>query len=213
MYTHTNSGVPSWSSQNVVTRPLMGARSRSIRPPRPGPPSSFHEPDAPDRHSGRRGASPLADKANRGWRAGLRLPERKRQVGGTRAPRRSLRHHDGIQRGIHFAGPPHWADVDGSRVKASRRGTWTLPSTSARNVKWVRLEAAEWFGSARHSSGRSQFIQRVFTFGGQPPRNGSPADGDTVTVPYTALYVFWARRNSNERISDATARQRLWLYA
>jgi hypothetical protein len=96
----------------------------------------------------------------------------------------------GIQRGIHFAGP-HWADADGSRVKGTSPVAVDAPVDPARNVKWVRLEAAERFGSAKTLFAHVTFIQRVFTYGGQAPANLTPADGDTVSVPYTALYVFW----------------------
>lgn len=99
----------------------------------------------------------------------------------------------GIQRGIHFAGP-YWADADGSRVKGKKSGEVDAPVDSARNVTWLRLDAVEWFGSARTLFRQVTFIQRVFTYGGQPPTNWTPADGDTVSVPYTALYVFWATK-------------------
>jgi hypothetical protein len=99
----------------------------------------------------------------------------------------------GMQRGIHFVGP-YWADADGSRVKARLSGEVPAPVDSARNVKWLRLQAVEWFGSAKTLLRQVTFIQRVVTYGGQPPSNGDPVDGDTVSVPYTALYVFWARK-------------------
>ena len=57
-----------------------------------------------------------------------------------------------------------------------------------------QARGVEWLGSAKTLFQHVTFIQRVFTFGGQPPSNGSPADGDTATVPYTALYVFWAKK-------------------
>jgi hypothetical protein len=99
----------------------------------------------------------------------------------------------GIQRGIHFAGP-YWADADGSRVRATKSGEVDAPVDSARNVKWLRLDAAETIGSAKTLFTHVTFIQRVFTYGGQPPTNCTPADGDTVSVPYTALFVFWAKK-------------------
>jgi hypothetical protein len=99
----------------------------------------------------------------------------------------------GVQRGIHFAGP-HWADSDGSRVRAQASGSVDAPVDPARNVKWVRLDALEKFGSATTIFSKVTFIQRVFTYRGQPPLNLTPADGDTVSVPYTALYVFWAAK-------------------
>lgn len=98
----------------------------------------------------------------------------------------------GVQRGIHFAGP-YWADADGSRVKGKLSGEVASPVDSARNVKWLKLDAVEWFGSAKTLFRQVTFIQRVVTYGGQPPANYEPSEGDTVSVPYTALYVFWAR--------------------
>ena len=99
----------------------------------------------------------------------------------------------GIQRGIHFAGP-YWADADGSRVRGKLSGDVDAPVDSARNVKWLRLDGVENFGSAQTIFRQVTFIQRVVTYGGQPPANGAPADGATASVPYTALYVFWAKK-------------------
>jgi hypothetical protein len=33
--------------------------------------------------------------------------------------------------------------------------------------------------------------ERVLTYGGQAPSPTGPCNGDTASVPYTALYVFW----------------------
>jgi hypothetical protein len=98
----------------------------------------------------------------------------------------------GVQHGIHFAGP-YWADADGSRVKGKLSGQVDAPTDSNRNVKWLKLDAVENFGSNNNIFHQVAFIQRVFTYGGQPPSNWDPTDGDTVSVPYTALYVFWAQ--------------------
>jgi hypothetical protein len=99
----------------------------------------------------------------------------------------------GVQRGIHFAGP-YWADADGSRVKGQLSGDVAAPVDSARNVKWLKLDAVEWFGCAEGIFSQVTFIQRVVTYGGQAPSNWQPTGGDTVSVPYTALYVFWAAK-------------------
>ncbi|MGH3777501.1 MAG: DUF3455 domain-containing protein [Pseudonocardiaceae bacterium] len=97
----------------------------------------------------------------------------------------------GVQHGIHFAGP-YWTDTDGSRVKAKASGETEAPIDSARNIKWLRLEAVEKFGRDNDVLSQVTFIQRVLTDGGQPPPKGEPVNGcDTVSVPYTALYVFW----------------------
>ncbi|MGH3788717.1 MAG: DUF3455 domain-containing protein [Pseudonocardiaceae bacterium] len=97
----------------------------------------------------------------------------------------------GVQHGVHFVGP-FWTDVDGSRVKAKVSGESDAPTDSARNVKWLRLEAVENFGSNSDVFREVTFVQRVLTHGGQPPSTREPTEGcDTVSVPYTALYVFW----------------------
>jgi Protein of unknown function (DUF3455) len=100
----------------------------------------------------------------------------------------------GFQRGIHFAGP-FWTDADGSRVKAKPSGEVDAPVDAERNIKWLRLEAVENFGSNDDVLRQVTFIQRVLTYGGQPPSIREPAEGcDTVSVPYTALYVFWGQQ-------------------
>ncbi|MGH3900560.1 MAG: DUF3455 domain-containing protein [Pseudonocardiaceae bacterium] len=100
----------------------------------------------------------------------------------------------GIQRGIHFAGP-YWTDADGSRVKAKASGEADAPTGSDRNITWLRLETAEKFGSNDDVLGQVTFIQRVLTDGGQPPPKWEPATGcDTLSVPYTTLYVFWGQK-------------------
>ncbi|MGH3888975.1 MAG: DUF3455 domain-containing protein [Pseudonocardiaceae bacterium] len=105
------------------------------------------------------------------------------------------------QRGIHFATEtgPNWADADGSRTSGLWPGGARLivavdapaPADPTRDVRWLKVEAAQNFGSNGVFSGVT-FIQRVLTFGGQAPP--SCTAGTTVSVPYTALYIFWAPR-------------------
>ncbi len=100
----------------------------------------------------------------------------------------------GVQHGIHFAGP-YWTDVDGSRVKAMVSGETNAPVDSEQNIKWLRLEAAEKFGGNDDVLSQVTIIQRVLTRGGQPPPARQPTEGcTTVSVPYTALYVFWGQK-------------------
>jgi Protein of unknown function (DUF3455) len=100
----------------------------------------------------------------------------------------------GVQHGIHFAGP-YWTDADGSRVKAKVSGETNAPIDSEQNIKWLRLEAVEKFGENGDILSQVTFIQRVFTRGGQPPPARQPIEGcTTVSVPYTALYVFWGQK-------------------
>ncbi|MGH3974408.1 MAG: DUF3455 domain-containing protein [Pseudonocardiaceae bacterium] len=100
----------------------------------------------------------------------------------------------GVQHGVHFAGP-YWTDVDGSRVKAKVSGETNAPIDSERNIKWLRLEAVEKFGSNDDVLSQVTFIQRVLTLGGQPPSTQQPTEGcATLSVPYTALYLFWGSK-------------------
>lgn len=95
----------------------------------------------------------------------------------------------GVQQGIHFVGP-YWADSAGSRVKGQVTGRADAPNKDT-DVPWLKLDVIERFGSADLSLQRATFIQRVLTYGGQAPSATGPSDGDTVGVPYTALYTFW----------------------
>lgn len=100
----------------------------------------------------------------------------------------------GVQHGIHFTGP-YWTDTDGSRVKAKVSGEADAPIDNERNIKWLRLETVEKFGSNNDVLGQVTFIQRVLTDGGQPPSTWEPTKGcDTLSVPYTTLYVFWGQK-------------------
>jgi len=103
----------------------------------------------------------------------------------------------GLQQGIHFAGP-FWTDTDGSRVKAKASGEADSPTDGQTNVKWLKLEAVESFGGDKDVLRQVTFIQRILTKGGQPPSTQELAEGcDTVSVPYTALYVFWGPKERN----------------
>jgi hypothetical protein len=107
-----------------------------------------------------------------------------------REPQANLYHIEtGAQRGIHFVGP-YWADSEGSRVKGQVSGRVDAPLKES-DVPWLRLDVVERFGNADLTLQRTAFIQRVLTYGGQAPSSTGPSNGDTASVPYTALYVFW----------------------
>lgn len=102
------------------------------------------------------------------------------------------------QRGIHFVGTrpgtAQWADADGSRVVAEvvARVDAPPPADPTRDIQWLKVETIEEgnFGTGVFSD--VTFIQRVLTFGGQAPP--SCESGTTVSLPYTTLYIFWARQ-------------------
>lgn len=100
------------------------------------------------------------------------------------------------QRGIHFVGPrprtAQWMDLDGSRVIAEVDAPIDAPPPAdpTKDIRWLRLKAIEHFGNGRFAT--VSFIQRVLTYGGQPP--SSCADSATTSQPYTTLYIFWEPR-------------------
>jgi Protein of unknown function (DUF3455) len=100
------------------------------------------------------------------------------------------------QRGIHFVGPElktaQWADADGSRVVARVLAAVDAPAPAdpTQDVQWLKLEAFQNFGTGVFSD--VTFVQRVLTFAGQAP--SSCDTGATISLPYTALYIFWASR-------------------
>ena len=112
-----------------------------------------------------------------------------------REPQADLYDLDTItQRGIHFVGPEtgtaQWADADGSRVVASvvARVDAPPPADPTQDVQWLKAEAFPPLGTGVFRD--VAFIQRVLTYGGQPP--ASCDIGTTISCRYTALYIFWA---------------------
>jgi hypothetical protein len=99
-------------------------------------------------------------------------------------------------RGIHFVGPEpgtaQRADADGSRVVARvvERVPASPPADPTRDVAWLKVPAETTFGVGGIFASVT-FIQRVLTYGGQPP---SSCDSTTIGVPYTTLYIFWGQR-------------------
>ena len=61
------------------------------------------------------------------------------------------------------------------------------PADPTRDVAWLKVKAEKTFGIGGVFAGVT-FIQRVLTYGGQPPQS---CDSTTIGVPYTTLYIFW----------------------
>jgi hypothetical protein len=100
------------------------------------------------------------------------------------------------QQGIHFVGPEprtgQWSDADGSRVVARVIAAVDAPAPAdpTKDAQWLKVEAFQNFGAGVFSD--VTFVQRVLTYGGQAPP--SCKNNTTVIVPYTTLYIFWARQ-------------------
>ncbi|MFC7545883.1 DUF3455 domain-containing protein [Plantactinospora sp. GCM10030261] len=84
----------------------------------------------------------------------------------------------------HFAGPSWQSRRDGSLVTATRVASSPRPGA----IPELLLEVAARSGAGILS--RADYISRLFTSGGLAP-TGSCVPGETVRVPYGAVYVFW----------------------
>ena len=91
---------------------------------------------------------------------------------------------DGKTVGRHYAGPS-WELLDGSVVvgKAVARA----PGAKETDIPWLKLEVSDRRGSGALETVTT--IQRVNTKGGQA-QGPCPKEGDFLSVPYSADYVF-----------------------
>ena len=84
----------------------------------------------------------------------------------------------------HFAGPTWQSLRDGSAVTATKEAGVDRAGT----IQELRLRVTSHTGSGVLSN--ADYINRLFTSGGVAPASGCTA-GETVSVPYGAVYVFW----------------------
>ncbi|WP_436521189.1 DUF3455 domain-containing protein [Actinoplanes sp. HUAS TT8] len=84
----------------------------------------------------------------------------------------------------HFAGPSWQSVRDGSLVTAKKESGVPRAGT----IDELRLVVTSHTGSGVLS--KADYINRLFTSGGVAPKTSCTA-GQTVQVPYKALYVFW----------------------
>jgi hypothetical protein len=102
-----------------------------------------------------------------------------------KAPDAKLLDSAGNQIGTHFAGPT-WKLTDGSEVKG--KAIANQPSPDAGSVAWLLLEAIPGSGQGKLAS--VAYIRRTNTHGGVAPNE--VCTGDTLSVPYSADYTFYA---------------------
>ena len=87
--------------------------------------------------------------------------------------------------GIHHGGPT-WISNSGGLVIGKREFDCAPDPNS---IAWLRLRADEVDGVGMFSD--TTFIQRVNTSGGKAPANPGEYDGQPISVPYTAEYLFY----------------------
>ena len=89
------------------------------------------------------------------------------------------------QVGIHYAGP-FWESNSGSSIKAVKIKEC---SPDANAIPWLLLQATLTNGPGAFSS--VTFIHRVYTTGGKAPTYNGSVEGQSVEIPYTAVYYFY----------------------
>ena len=103
-----------------------------------------------------------------------------------RAPEASLYNANNRNVGKHYGGPT-WEAHDGSRVVGEVRARADSPDPNA--IPWLLLSLRQ-TGTPGLLS-RTKSVQRVETEGGKPPAScGAGEAGQTLRVPYQAVYVF-----------------------
>lgn len=106
-----------------------------------------------------------------------------------KAPEATLLNGAGTPVGTHYAGPT-WEAKDGSKGVGEVQARADSPNPTA--IPWLLLRAKSTSGSG--TLGRTTFIHRLDTVGGQAPAGGcdaSKADSET-RVDYSATYYFYA---------------------
>lgn len=107
------------------------------------------------------------------------------------APAADLSDRSGKDVGRHYAGPT-WEGDDGSKVVGEVVAHDSGPAPTA--VSWLLLRAKS--NAGKGIFGRTRFIQRLHTIGGQAPSGScdSTHAGERSRVAYSADYYFYAAR-------------------
>jgi hypothetical protein len=102
-------------------------------------------------------------------------------------PRATLTDQRGEAVARHYAGPT-WEAPDGSKITGKVSARADAPDKGA--VAWLLLTAQSAGTPGRFDQVRA--VQRLYTSGGAAPAAACPHIGESLEVPYRAMYVFWA---------------------
>jgi hypothetical protein len=107
-----------------------------------------------------------------------------------REPAALLFDHGRHVAGIHYRGPT-WTSRDGSTVVGAVPPVASVPAPRPGAIPWLLFKAASAQGDG--VLGAVDYIQRLKTAGGvAPPGPCDPDEDATISVPYRALYRFYA---------------------
>lgn len=113
------------------------------------------------------------------------------------APEADLFDAAGKKVGRHYAGPTWESDLDGSKVVAAVKARADGPQADA--IPWLLLSATQ--ASDGGLLGKVRSVQRIDTRGGRAPAGGCSV-GETLKVPYTAVYSFSRAQRARDGESE-----------
>ena len=124
---------------------------------------------------------------------GVQIYEAKAQANGALGwslvgPDAKLEALDGQLVGLHSLGP-RWKANDGSEVKAIKPPLQNWKSPDPKSAAWLLLEVSS-EGNGLFSG--VQYVARVSTIGGAAPSEAPTQAGEEKSVPYRAVYLFFA---------------------
>jgi hypothetical protein len=102
------------------------------------------------------------------------------------APEADLFDASGKKVGRHYAGPTWESSDDGSKVVGTVRARADSPDPDA--IPWLLLGVAGGPGQGMFAGVTS--VQRIETRGGKAPASACAQIGETLKVPYSAVYSF-----------------------
>jgi hypothetical protein len=103
-------------------------------------------------------------------------------------PKATLTDQRGETVAQHYAGPT-WEATDGSKITG--KVTARADASEKGAIPWLLLTAESAGKPGRFDQVRA--VQRLYTSGGAAPASSCPTIGQSLEVPYRALYVFWAQ--------------------
>lgn len=104
-----------------------------------------------------------------------------------KAPEAELKSLTGEVLGKHFEGPT-WSLNDGSELMGSLPPLKAVSAPNRQDIAWLLIAAKSRNGAGILSS--ADYVLRIATAGGTPPREAPKSATDTARVKYRATYLF-----------------------
>jgi hypothetical protein len=128
-----------------------------------------------------------------------------------KAPKADLLNDKGEKVGIHYKDKgPAWEANDGSKIIGELAAK--VDSPDAKAVPWLLLKATPNDGKGIMT--KVSYVQRIDTGGGRAPQEAPKTADATVSIRYTATYVFYGNEKTEaSKTQEAKSRTFLFTYA